>query len=345
MQNVTVSSAQPRWLWRSRWAAIGAAIAVSIGGGGLFIANAAGGTPSSTVLTDPVRILDTRNPVDVGLRGPFVSPVPQKLQVTGPVPTTTGAKTVVPAGATGVMLNVTAVGATANGFISIRPGDATGRPATSSLNVTAGVTVPNAVIVALPIAGADVGRIDITWDALGAAGPTTDILIDVVGYTTTLDSYTRAETDAAIAASTYTRAEIDQSAANTLKAAGSVSSTGTTSSFYAQIGTFTAAKVSIGEYSISIPGLVSACPGFPLVTATGVNSVATINTATLNCPSGTFSVTVNTRAPVGGALVDAAFNFQVHTTARSPLGAGQLSTTATSTCIMHESGDVTCTPD
>ena len=34
----------------------------------------------------------------------------------------------VPAGATGVLLNVTAVGATAEGFVSIRPGDATGAP-------------------------------------------------------------------------------------------------------------------------------------------------------------------------------------------------------------------------
>lgn len=344
MENVTVSSAQPRWLWRSRWAAIGAAIAVSIGGGGIFIANAAGGTPSSTVLTDPVRILDTRNPVDVGLRGPFVSPVPQTLQVTGPIPTTTGTRTVVPAGATGVMLNVTAVAATATGFISIRPGDATGAPATSSLNVTAGITVPNAVIVALPTAGADVGRIDITWDALGAAGPTTDILIDVVGYTTTLDSYTRAETDAAIAANTYTRAEIDQSAANTLKAAGSVSAAGTSGAFYTQIGTFTTARVSAGEYSISIPGLASACPEFPLVTLTGINNVATFKTGALACPSGNLTLTVNTRAPGTGMVADGAFNFQVHATARSPLGTGQLSTD-TSTCTMHESGDVTCAPD
>src|SRR6476469_6756476 len=68
-------------LWRSRWAAIGAAVAVSIGGGGLFVANAASGPTSSVVTIDPVRILDTRT--DVGLPGPFVSPVSQKLQVTG----------------------------------------------------------------------------------------------------------------------------------------------------------------------------------------------------------------------------------------------------------------------
>ena len=37
--------------------------------------------------------------------------------------------------------------------------------------------------VAVPTAGADLGKIEITYDALGTAGPTTDVLIDVVGYT------------------------------------------------------------------------------------------------------------------------------------------------------------------
>ena len=171
-----------RRLWRSRWAAIGAAVAVTFGAGGLFAASAA--SPESTVVTiEPVRILDTRDPTDIGLPGPFVSPVAQKLQVTGSVATTTGTKIAVPTGATGVLMNVTAVNTTANGFVSVRPGDATGPPATSSLNVTAGVTVPNAVQVELPTTGPNAGKIDITWDALGVAGPTTDILIDVVGYT------------------------------------------------------------------------------------------------------------------------------------------------------------------
>lgn len=172
-------------LWRSRWAAIGAAVAVSVGAGGIFVAQADPGPAESTIVTvTPERIMDTRDPVNVGLPGPFVSAVSQKLQVTGSVPTTTGTKIVVPAGATGVLLNVTAVGPTAAGFISIRPGDATGAPATSSLNVTAGQNLPNAVQVAMPTAGANAGKIDITFDAYGTAGPTTDILIDVVGYMT-----------------------------------------------------------------------------------------------------------------------------------------------------------------
>lgn len=172
-------------LWRSRWAAIGAAVAVSLGAGGVFVAQAAPGPLESTIVSvAPERILDTRDGNDIGLPGPFTSPAGQKLQVTGSIPTATGTKIVVPTGATGVLLNVTSVGSTASGFISVRPGDATGTPTTSSLNITAGVIVPNSVQVAMPTAGANAGKIDITYDAFGVAGRTTDVLIDVVGYTT-----------------------------------------------------------------------------------------------------------------------------------------------------------------
>ncbi len=174
-----------RGLWRSRWAAIGAAIAVSMGAGGFFVAQAAPGPSESTIVTvTPERILDTRDPNNVGLNGPFTSAVSLKLQVTGSIPTATGPKTVVPTGATGVLLNVTPVGPTADGFISIRPGDAAGAATTSSLNFTRGGILPNAVQVAVPTAGANAGKIDITYDAYGVAGPTTDLLIDVVGYMT-----------------------------------------------------------------------------------------------------------------------------------------------------------------
>lgn len=176
-----------RWgLWRSRWAAIGAAIAIIFGGGGIFAVQAASSPASSVVTIDPVRILDTR--VDGGLAGPFVSRVSRKLQVTGAVPTPTGVPEVVPVGATGVLLNVTVVAPTAAGFVSVRPGDATGAPSTSSLNFNAGDIVPNSVQVALPTTGAHAGTIDITYDAFGVAGPTTDVLIDVVGHLVTADS-------------------------------------------------------------------------------------------------------------------------------------------------------------
>ncbi len=168
---------------RSRWAAIGAAVAVTLGSGGLLAASAAG--PESSVVTlEPVRVLDSRDPVNVGLAGPFASRVAQDLKVTGAIPTTTGTKTVVPAGATGVFLNVTPVGSTAGGFISVRPANASGLPSTSNVNFTVGAINPNAVLVELPVGGIDDGKIEITFDALGVVGPTTDVLVDVVGYTT-----------------------------------------------------------------------------------------------------------------------------------------------------------------
>lgn len=172
-----------RRLMRSRWAALGAAVAVTLGGGGLFAVSAA--SPESSVVSlEPVRILDTRNPVDVGLAGPFVSPVAQDLKVTGSIATTTGTKTVVPTGATGVFLNVTPVASTAAGFISVRPANAAGLPSTSNVNFTVGAINPNAVLVELPVGGADDGVIEITFDAFGATGPTSDVLVDVVGFTT-----------------------------------------------------------------------------------------------------------------------------------------------------------------
>jgi hypothetical protein len=154
---------------------------VTFGAGGLFAANAAS-PESSTVSIAPVRVLDTRT--DVGLAGPFVSAVAQDLKVTGSIPTATGTQTVVPAGATGVFLNVTPVSSTAAGFISVRPANATGLPTTSNVNFTTGAINPNAVLVELPVGGADDGKIEITFDAFGAAGPTTEVLVDVVGYTT-----------------------------------------------------------------------------------------------------------------------------------------------------------------
>ena len=172
-----------RALWRSRWAATGAAVAVTLGSGGIFVASASSSVPSSVVTVDPARILDTRDPLNIGLAGPFLSATSQKLQVTGSVATSTGPRTVVPSGATGVLLNVTAVRPTAAGFVSIRPGDATGAPSTSSLNfLDAGAVVANAVQVGMPTTGANAGQIDITYDAYGVAGPSTEMLIDVVGY-------------------------------------------------------------------------------------------------------------------------------------------------------------------
>ncbi len=96
MSSLARVDSRPR-LWRSRSAAIGAAVAVTFGAGGLFAVSAA--SPESSVVTlEPVRILDTRDPVNVGLAGPFGRRCPRISKVTGSVATTTGTQTVVPTG-------------------------------------------------------------------------------------------------------------------------------------------------------------------------------------------------------------------------------------------------------
>lgn len=151
-----------------------------------FTAEAAPDAAESTLVPiTPARILDTRDGIGVGLTGRFFSPSPRELRVTGQVDTTDGPRTVIPPGATGVLLNVTVVSPSADGFVSVRPAGTAGPPATSSLNFLAGDVAPNAVQVSIPTSGPDVGRIEITFDAYGLVGAETDILADVVAYTTT----------------------------------------------------------------------------------------------------------------------------------------------------------------
>ncbi len=171
-------------VWRSRWAAIGAAIAVTLGAGGLVGVGAA--SPESTfVAIEPVRVLDTR--FDIGLNGAFRHRVGRDLDVTGTIPivgpgntATTG--TVVPNGATAIVANVTAVNPSTAGFVSVRPATATGDPTTSNLNLAGpGVVVPNSVTVELPTTGGKSGEVNLFFSGTGA-GATTHLLLDIVGY-------------------------------------------------------------------------------------------------------------------------------------------------------------------
>lgn len=167
-------------MWRSRWAAIGAAIAVTVGAGGL-VSVSADSAQSVFVAVSPTRVLDTR--IDVGLAGPLVSETARELPVTGTIPVvlpgdveSTGSP--VPADATAVVANVTSVGPTAIGFVSVRPGGATGAPSTSNINIERpGGVVPNSVTVEI---GSN-GNINLYYFG-AAAGATTELLVDIVGY-------------------------------------------------------------------------------------------------------------------------------------------------------------------
>lgn len=166
-------------VWRSRWAAIGAAVAVSLGAGGLGLVEAAIGTGEKpvTVTIAPQRILDTRT--NLGLTGQFVDETPRDLQVTGTVPVASGGSTtVVPSDAVAVLVNVTAVTPTSKGYLSLRPAGATGIPTTSTVNFNAGSIEPNSATVDLGPGG----KVQVFLNT-DTAGGTAHVLLDVVGYT------------------------------------------------------------------------------------------------------------------------------------------------------------------
>jgi len=187
---------------RTRWAAIGAACAVTLGGGtfGIVQASVSSGNRAVYVPITPVRVLDTRSDVGVAT---VQDATPALLTVTGSIATTTGQQNVVPVGASSVVINVTAINPTSDGFVSLRPGDATGAPAVSTLNVTVGGTFPNGATITLPTSGGSAGQIQIWYEAYAATGGTTDLLIDVVGYYADHNHddryYTETEVDSALA--------------------------------------------------------------------------------------------------------------------------------------------------
>ena len=159
--------------WRARWAAIGAAIAVVAGTGGVAFSGATNAqiTPSQTLIT-PCRIMDTRSGTpNVGPRStPLAGGETYSIQVTG-----TNGNCTIPSGTSGVVMNVTIVGPGANGFLTVFPGGAT-RPTASNLNyVTGQAPTPNQVTVALGTTG------QVSFFASG--GPV-NVIADVAGYTT-----------------------------------------------------------------------------------------------------------------------------------------------------------------
>ena len=187
---------------RTRWAAIGAACAVTLGGGtfGIVQASVSSGDRAIYVPISPVRVLDTRSDVGVAT---IQDATPALLTVTGNIATTTGQQNVVPTGASSVVINVTAINPTSDGFVSLRPGDAIGAPSVSTLNVTVGGTFPNGATITLPTSGGSAGQIQIWYEAYAATGGTTDLLIDVVGYYANHNHddryYTETEVDTALA--------------------------------------------------------------------------------------------------------------------------------------------------
>ena len=114
--------------------------------------------------TTPVRILDTRGALGGRASTPLGAGETAAIVVVG--------RGGVPADATAVVMNVTATEATAPGYLTVWP-DGDDRPTASNLNMVAGDTVPNLVVVPLGPDG--------TVDVFNLAG-STHVLFDVVGW-------------------------------------------------------------------------------------------------------------------------------------------------------------------
>jgi hypothetical protein len=159
-------------LVRSRWAAIGAAVAVTMGAGGgiAWYASAADSSPSSFISIVPCRLFDTRPPTDnVGDRS---TPLTTGETFARPVWGTHGACTI-PSTATAISYNLTVPDPTVTGFIKLYPGDAA-VPNASAINPAAGGgTKANSGIVGLSAAGGIA--------LFNQVGPI-NALLDITGY-------------------------------------------------------------------------------------------------------------------------------------------------------------------
>ena len=149
------------------------------------VAGAAPSGPLSTYLVEPCRFLDTRD--DVLLRGESVGPLGEGIH-----PYILQGACGVPAGAQGVILNVTATEATVAGHLTLVAVPETAAPThrmativdsmvptTSTINVAPGLTVGNAATVRLR--ENTTGQFDLMVYA-SVKGGTVHLIIDVVGY-------------------------------------------------------------------------------------------------------------------------------------------------------------------
>ena len=179
---------------RTRWAAIGAACAVTLGGGTLGIVQAAVSTGDRAVYVpiSPVRVLDTR----------AVTPITNgtlKVVVEGAINLPSGStQVVVPVDASAVALNITVTEGQKNdqyGFVTTFPctSDTDTPPNASSLNFESNVDIANAMNVTTSANGS------ICFYVYGTA----DLIVDIAGYYTDHNHddryYTETEVDTALA--------------------------------------------------------------------------------------------------------------------------------------------------
>ena len=130
---------------------------------GYFLAGdaEAGYTPMT-----PVRVLDSRPGIGIGLTGPFTTGVPRELAIAG--------GNGIPANAVAVTANLTVVGQTRPGYVSVTP-TSDAAPDTSTINFPTGDTRANGLTATL-----DGGSLWLVYVAGAAAS--TNLILDVTGF-------------------------------------------------------------------------------------------------------------------------------------------------------------------
>lgn len=156
---------------RTRWAAIGAAVAITLGAGGIGLVDAARTTGSRDVYTAiaPCRVADTRPDYRIGGRSTPLGPADvHTIKVTG----SSGQCANIPTDITAVALNITALQASQRTHLTVWP--AGPLPNSSSLNPAPGEPpTPNAVTTKIHTDG--------TFRIYNNSG-TVHVIVDVVGY-------------------------------------------------------------------------------------------------------------------------------------------------------------------
>ncbi|BAN03794.1 hypothetical protein [Ilumatobacter coccineus] len=206
---------------RTKWAALGAAVAVTLGAagiGGLGIVSAevsSGDRPVFVPIT-PCRLVDTRPaPLNTGVQpaplGPTDTYVIQVRGNTDPCPAT------IPSDAVGLAMNVTALRATQQTFLTFW-GDGA-NPGTANLNPSPGQPpTPNSVNTPLGSNGSfqmynDAGTVEVVIDVNGyyVGHNHDDRYVKIGDLPAAVDAYTKAESDGRYAAAvdTYTKSEIN----------------------------------------------------------------------------------------------------------------------------------------
>ncbi len=160
-------------LLRTRWAALGAAVAVTLGGGGVGLVSATRPAAATTfVPIVPCRVVDTRPQPEFNT-GPRSAPLVANENFDIAAVGNAGDCAAVPADAAAVSLNVTAIDAELPTFLTVYPTGAP-LPDASNLNPLPGAPpTPNAVITKL----SDDGRFTI-YNLQGAV----HVIIDINGY-------------------------------------------------------------------------------------------------------------------------------------------------------------------